>query len=78
MIKWEFARRLGGEKMTSPITNLDTCTEEELEQALAYLLAHAPRGVLNDAEVEKFWPIHKEIQPPEESGNKYRLQGSYS
>ena len=50
----------------------------ELEQALAYLLAHAPGGVLNDAEVEKFWLIHKEIQPPEESGNKYRLQGSYS
>lgn len=62
MIKWEFARRLGGEKMTNPITNLDTCTEEELEQALARLLAHAPGEVLNDAEVEKFWLIHKEIQ----------------
>ena len=37
-------------------------TEEELEQALARLLAHAPGEVLNDAEVEKFWLIHKEIQ----------------
>jgi len=26
------------------------------------LLAHAPGEVLNDAEVEKFWLIHKEIQ----------------
>jgi hypothetical protein len=42
MIKWELARLLGGEKMTNPITNLDTCTEEEPEQALARLLAHAP------------------------------------
>ena len=48
--------------MTNPITNLDTCTDKELEQALARLLAHAPGEVLNDAEVEKFWLIHKEIQ----------------
>jgi hypothetical protein len=34
----------------------------KLEQALARLLAHAPGEVLNDAEVEKFWLIHKEIQ----------------
>ena len=53
--------------MTNPITNLDACTDEELEQALARLLAHAAGKVLNDAEVEKFTLIHKEIQRRERS-----------
>jgi hypothetical protein len=43
---------LGGEKTTNPITDLDTYTDQELEQALVRLLAHAPGEVLNDAEVE--------------------------
>jgi len=41
---------------------LDSYTDEELEQALVRVLAHARGEVLNDAEVQKFWQIHKEIQ----------------
>jgi hypothetical protein len=48
--------------MTNPTTDLDDYTNEELEQALARLLAHARGEVLNDAEVQKFWQIHEEIQ----------------
>ncbi len=48
--------------MTNPMTDLDTYTDEELEQALVRVLAHARGEVLNDAEVQKFWQIHKEIQ----------------
>ena len=47
--------------MTNPTTNLEACTDEELEQALARVLAHAQGEALNDAEVQKFWE-HKEIQ----------------
>ena len=50
------------EKMTNPITDLDAYTDEELEQALARVLAHARGEVLNDAEVQKFWQLCKEIQ----------------
>jgi len=47
--------------MTNPMTDLDSYTDEELDQALVRVPAHA-RGELNDAEAEKFWLIHKEIQ----------------
>jgi hypothetical protein len=50
------------EKMTNPITDLDAYTDEELEQALARVLAHARGEVLNEAEVQKFWQLCKEIQ----------------
>ena len=43
------------------MTNLDTFTDEELEQALAGVLAYARGEVLNDAEVQKFWRLHEEI-----------------
>ena len=48
--------------MTLSITELDASTEEELQQALAGLLAHAREEVLNDTEVKEFWRIHQEIQ----------------
>lgn len=48
--------------MTNPMTDLDAYTDEELEQGLVRVLAHARGEVLNDAEVQKFWQIHKEIQ----------------
>lgn len=48
--------------MTNPIIDLDAYTDEELEQALVRVLMHARGEVLNDAEVQKFWHIHKEIQ----------------
>jgi len=44
------------------MTDLDTYTDEELELALVRVLAHARGEVLNDAELQKFWQIHKEIQ----------------
>jgi len=48
--------------MKNPMTNLDAYTDEELEQALARVLADAQGEVLTDAEVQKFWQLHKEIQ----------------
>lgn len=47
--------------MTDPMTDLDTYTDQELEQALARLLANARGEVLNDAEIQKFWQLHQEI-----------------
>ena len=48
--------------MTNPMTDLDAYTDEELQQALARLLAQARGEVLNDAEVQKFWQLYQEIQ----------------
>jgi hypothetical protein len=53
--------------MTDPMKDLDAYTGEELEQALARVLAHARGEVLNDAEVQKFWQLRQEIlrrRPP--------------
>jgi hypothetical protein len=47
-------------QMTTPMTDLDAYTEEELEK-LARVLVHARGEVLNDAEVQNFWQLHKEI-----------------
>ena len=44
------------------MTNLEACTDEELEQALARVLAHAEEEVLNEAEVQKFYQLYEEIQ----------------
>jgi hypothetical protein len=41
---------------------LSACTVEELEQALAGLLMHARKELLNDTEVQEFWHIYDEIQ----------------
>lgn len=49
-------------KMTSPVTNLKTCTDEELENALARVLAHASGEVLNEAEVRTFYQLYAEIR----------------
>jgi hypothetical protein len=48
--------------MTLSVTELNASTEEELQQALAGLLAHAQEEVLNDTEVQEFWRINQEIQ----------------
>jgi hypothetical protein len=48
--------------MTNAMADLDAYTDEELEQALARVLARARGEVLNDAEVQKFWQLHEEIQ----------------
>ena len=47
--------------MTNPVTDLDAYTDEELQQALAQVLAHARGEVLNDAEVQKFWQIYEAV-----------------
>ena len=49
-------------KMTNPMTDLDAYTDEELEQAMARVLALARGEVLNDAEVQQLWQIYEEIQ----------------
>jgi hypothetical protein len=41
---------------------LSACTAGELEQALAGLLVHARKELLDDAEVQEFWHIYEEIQ----------------
>jgi hypothetical protein len=47
--------------MTDPMTDLDAYTDEELEQELARVLAHARGEVLNDAEVQRFWQLNEQI-----------------
>ena len=42
--------------------SLDAYTYEELGQAMAHVLACAGEELLNDAEVERFWEVHDEIQ----------------
>jgi hypothetical protein len=44
------------------MTNLEACTDEKLEQALARVLTYASGEVLNDAEVQKFYQLYEEIQ----------------
>lgn len=51
-----------GEKMTNSTTSLEACTDEELEQKLARVLAYASEEMLNDAEVHEFWQLYQEIQ----------------
>jgi hypothetical protein len=41
-------------KIANRITNLEACTDEELEQKLARVLAYASGEVLNDTEVQEF------------------------
>jgi hypothetical protein len=48
--------------VTNPMTDLDAYTDGELQQVLARVLAHARGEVLNDAEMQKFWQLYKEIQ----------------
>ena len=47
--------------MTNPMTHLDACTDEELEQELARVLAHARGEVLNDAAVQRFRQVNEQI-----------------
>jgi hypothetical protein len=47
--------------MTNPMTDLDACTNEELEQEMARVLAHARGEVLNDAEVQRFRQLNEQI-----------------
>ena len=49
------------EKMTSLLTNLEACTDEELESKLARVLAYASGETLNDAEVQEFHQLYEEI-----------------
>jgi hypothetical protein len=48
--------------MTNPMTDLDAYTDEELQQAMARVLARAREEVLNGAEEQKFWQLYQEIQ----------------
>jgi hypothetical protein len=48
--------------MMLSITELNGCTEEELQQMLAGLLVQAREQVLNDTEVQEFWQVYQEIQ----------------
>ena len=47
--------------MTSSMTNLGACTDEELEQKLACVLAYASGETLNDAEMQEFHQLYEEI-----------------
>jgi hypothetical protein len=48
--------------MANPMTDLEAYPDEELEQEMARVLAHARGEVLNVAEVQKFWQLYKEIE----------------
>ncbi|HSZ63025.1 MAG TPA: hypothetical protein VK828_14575 [Terriglobales bacterium] len=48
--------------MKDAIANLHTCTDEQLEEAMAHVLAHARAEVLNHTETQKFWQLCQEIQ----------------
>jgi hypothetical protein len=48
--------------MANPMTALEAYPDEELELEMARVLAHARGEVLNDAEVQKFWQLYKEIE----------------
>jgi hypothetical protein len=48
--------------MTNSVKALDACTNEQLEELLAGLLAHARGQTLDDAEVQEFWRVYQEIQ----------------
>ena len=43
------------------MTNLEACTDEELESKLARVLAYASGETLNDAEVQEFHQLYEEI-----------------
>ena len=49
-------------KIANGMTNLEACTDEELERRLACVLAYASGEVLNDAEVHEFWQLYQETQ----------------
>ena len=55
------ACHLKREQMTNPMTDLDAYTDEEFEQKLARVLAHARGEVLNDAEVQRFSQLNEQI-----------------
>ena len=42
--------------------NPERCTDQELEQALAAILAYASAEVLNHSELQKFYQLCEEIQ----------------
>lgn len=48
--------------MTKQTTNLEAFTDEELQQALARVLAQARGEVFNDAEMRQFRQLYKEIE----------------
>jgi hypothetical protein len=49
-------------KRVHSMKEINACTEEELEHALAGLLVQAETVLLNDIEVQEFWQVHLEIQ----------------
>ena len=50
------------DKTMNPVTNLETCTNEELENALARVLVYASGEVLNEAEVSICYQLCEEIR----------------
>lgn len=51
-----------GRKLKSPAAELQACTDEELEQKLARVLAYASGETLNDSEMQEFHQLCEEIQ----------------
>ena len=47
--------------MTDPTPAPAAYTDEELRREMARVLALARSGVLDDAQVQKFWEIYQEI-----------------
>ena len=47
--------------MTNLMTNLEARTDEDLEKALARVLAYASGEVLNEGEVRIFYELYEEL-----------------
>jgi hypothetical protein len=48
--------------MKSQATDLQSCTDEDLERALARRLLQAREELPTEAEVQKFYQLHEEIR----------------
>jgi len=65
-IRWgieeQAVRPMQESEMTGSITDLHTCTDEQLERVLAGVLTQARGQVLSDAELKKFCRVTQEIK----------------
>lgn len=66
MVRWgveqKAVRPFHEREITHSITELEACTDEQLDQMLADVLTKARAPLLSDAEVHAFWWFHDEIQ----------------
>jgi hypothetical protein len=66
MVRWGIeqiaVRPFHESEMAHSITELDVCTDEQLDHMLPDVLTKARAQLLSDPEVRAFWWVHDEIQ----------------